>query len=103
MPDLNEWEAGLSPEFLFCRDTTFKHRWEIGTIKRREGGYERMLGCSRCGASKTQLIDRDGYVEGTRDLTYPDGYLRPEGSGRVTRADNARMRLASIRPRRGSR
>lgn len=98
--ELNEWEGSLTPEQSLCRDTTFKHNWIAETVRRTEAGFERPLECDRCGAAKTQLLDRDGYVRGYRDEKYPDGYLRPAGSGRVTRADNARMRLASISPRR---
>lgn len=99
MSDLYEWEAKLPDEFLTCRDTTFSHDWQLVTTKRGPGGFVRTIHCPRCETTKKQYLDPVGYIIITKTVYNPD-YLRPKGAGRVTKDDNARMRLASMKPRR---
>lgn len=52
--------------------------------------------CDRCDAEKVQELDLTGTVLKTR-MSYPDGYLKPKGSGRATSAENADMRAELMR------
>lgn len=90
--NLEEWESQLPLEQLFCRDSSIHHSWDPYTAKRVAEGIERNLICRRCTTIKSQILDNEGYVIRTR-MKYPEGYLRPAGSGRITADDNARMRV----------
>lgn len=95
---LKVWEEELSPSMLQCRDTTFGHVWKKGTVKRIGTDYERPLTCDNgCGTVKIQTIDSRGYIVGTKTKYQDPNYLRPNGSGRVSAADNARIRLRGLR------
>lgn len=80
-----------------CRDTSIHHAWTYSGASRlgQRKGFTRTLICTRCEAVKTQTLDRGGYVVKST-MRYPDGYLRPPGSGRATRQDNAEARLRGI-------
>lgn len=89
---VSEWEQQLTGSQLLCRDSSIHHSWEPYTAKKTVDGYERVLYCGRCGCRKVQRLDPEGYVVSS-GMRYADGYLRPRGSGRVTRSENARMRV----------
>jgi hypothetical protein len=97
--DVSKWEAGLSAEFRACRD--FHHAWVIQTAKKIATGFERHLKCARCEVTKTQQLDNFGFLIRS-SFGYVEGYQRPEGAGRMTKDDNARIRLMGFKPRRKS-
>lgn len=73
---------------LLCRDV--QHAWKPSTAWREGRKYVRVFVCARCTSQKIQTLDKDGYIIKSK-MTYPEGYLRPEG--RMTRADRAKLRL----------
>lgn len=91
---LGQWQSGLSEDQLSCRD--FRHAWKATTAKRIKGGFERQLHCERCGAFKEQQLDLKGFVIKTKFI-YGENYVRPAGSGRVTRDENASLRVQLMR------
>lgn len=97
--NIAKWEAGLSPEFRACRD--FHHAWVAVTARKVADGFERELKCARCEVTKTQKLDNFGFLTGSK-FSYVEGYQRPEGAGRLTKEDNARIRLLAFKPRRKS-
>lgn len=92
--------TAMKDEYLDCRD--MRHAWFKKGVKylASEKCYERAMGCRRCGAEKTQLISsQTGDVMHVPGLGY--GYHYPpnyivKGVGRITAADNARIRLAAV-------
>lgn len=95
MSDLQKWESALPDNFIACRD--FHHAWKPVTAKKINTGYERHLICARCGVVKIQQLDNFGYLIRTK-FGYVEGYQRPEGAGRMTKEDNARIRLMAFKP-----
>ena len=94
MPDdLSRWEAKLPADFIACRD--FHHAWKPLRAKKIATGYERHLSCARCSVIKVQELDNFGYLVKTK-FAYVEGYQRPDGSGRMTKEDNARIRLLGM-------
>ena len=77
---------------LVCRD--LQHAWEPHTARKIKSGFVRVLVCSRCSSTKTQRLDRHGFIMQT-SMTYVQGYLRP-GQGRLTRADRAELRVRDL-------
>lgn len=92
-PELKEWQENLPAEQATCRD--IHHAWVYQSVKRDAEGFIRRLACVTCGAFKLQHLDRRGYIEKS-SYEYPEGYVRPAGSGRITADENAIMRILSI-------
>jgi hypothetical protein len=91
--ELRKWQEGLPVEQATCRD--IHHAWIYQSVKRDADGFIRRLACVTCGAFKLQHLDRNGYIDKST-YEYPDGYVRPAGSGRITADENAIMRILSI-------
>lgn len=91
--DLRKWQEGLPVEQATCRD--IHHAWVYQSVKRDADGFIRRLSCVTCGAFKLQHLDRNGYIDKST-YEYPEGYVRPAGSGRITADENAIMRILSI-------
>jgi hypothetical protein len=92
-PSLKEWQENLPVEQSTCRD--IHHAWVYQSVKRVANGFTRRLRCVTCGAFKLQHLDHSGYIEKST-YEYPEGYVRPAGSGRITADENAIMRILSI-------
>lgn len=90
------WQKSLSNDTLLCRDTALHHAWTMTTAHRIKGGFERVFSCPRCKTTKYQELDLSGTILRTR-MKYPEGYLKPKGSGRSTAADNAGLRAEIMR------
>lgn len=91
------WTREIETDSLECRDTSIRHYWDLVTVRRIKGGFERFFRCPRCTTEKFQELDLEGFVIRTR-IKYPtDGYLRPKGSGRMTAKENARVRAEVMR------
>lgn len=88
--------AALLPEkFLHCRE--MNHNWRPYTVGRhKDGGYERVLRCSRCRTLKTQHLDRFGMLVGSASYQHPEGYLHA-GMGRIVGEGRGVLRLESIK------
>lgn len=93
--------TAMPDQFLDCRD--MRHAWFKKGVKYigNEKLYERTMGCRRCGAEKIQLVNAStgelitglpGFQHGYH---YPPNYI-VKGVGRLTRADNALIRLTSV-------
>jgi hypothetical protein len=87
------WAEDLSDENLLCRD--LGHNWKPLNATKIQGGYERTLRCSRCSASRSQVLDSSGTVL-KGGYAYATGYLAKPGFGRLVKADRARVRLTSL-------
>lgn len=87
------WFEEVPIDYLFCRD--LHHAWRYSTARRTPRGFERILSCGTCEAVKIQMLHADGTLYRTK-IEYPDGYLRSPGMGRVTRQENAAIRLLNI-------
>jgi hypothetical protein len=99
-----DYAARLDSQALDCRARG--HRWDSHrvTYDRQAKEYDEQEVCS-CGATRHTTYDADGYITGRR-IGYPEGYLMPAGSGRITRSGRAairRERLSRARPVRASR
>lgn len=92
--ELKEWQEGLPETQAMCRD--LQHNWFYQSVERSHDGYIRQLGCITCGTLKLQHLDRSGYIIKS-SYEYPEGYVRPQGAGRVTQEENAAMRLYSLK------
>ena len=92
--EIREWQENLPETSIMCRD--LKHNWFYQSAERTGEGFIRQLGCITCGAFKLQHLDRSGYIMKT-SYEYPDGYVRPQGAGRVTAEENAMLRLQAVK------
>ena len=95
--DLREVETfakGLDEKFLLCRE--LGHTWRPWTASKfRDGGYERVLRCSRCLTRRFQEISSRGEILHSH-YKHPEGYLH-KGMGRITGAGRGVLRLESIK------
>lgn len=79
--------------FIECRD--FGHSWRPKNASWLQGGsIERTLGCSRCKTTRTQILDREGYIV-SGYYEYADGY-RLVGLGALKAPDRAEFRRSSV-------
>jgi hypothetical protein len=92
--ELKKWQETLPSDQAMCRD--LHHAWVYQSVERNADGFIRQLGCRTCGAFKLQHLDSNGYIVKS-SYEYPKGYVRPAGSGRITQAENASMRLMSLK------
>lgn len=91
------WIDDSATEHLLCRDTGIRHRWDPDTAYRDGHHIMEVLICLRCDAKKIRKLTRTGLVV-KNEFQYPDGYLR-KGEGRVTKQENAAIRLSAMHRR----
>lgn len=84
----------LNLNHVMCRDNA--HAWSYHTARKVGRQYERSLLCTRCSTIKTQLLDSRGVILKT-GYSYPENYVRPKGSGRLTRDDRAQLRILTLK------
>jgi hypothetical protein len=93
--EVEEWAAELPDAYLLCRDVGHswmpRDAWE--DVKER--CYVQVLGCTRCAAERHRRLDYRGQRLG-QSYDYPDGYLSPAGSGALSAAGRADLRLVSF-------
>lgn len=86
----------MNPDFITCRD--LKHAWyDFGP--RWEPSfrhYRQCLKCTRCSLQKIRIISKQGFLIDAWYESYPPGYLMPQGTGRMSQATMASLRLRSI-------
>lgn len=90
--------ADLPSAYAWCRD--MRHAWapytvEAATVGSRRGWRQRVR-CTRCLTIRTRLLSAAGHVIGGATYAYPDGYLAPPGSGRMTESERDALRLRSL-------
>jgi hypothetical protein len=91
---LDEWAADLPMRFLECRD--MGHSWRYAGARRTElNSWERTMRCTRCRTERHQTISTHGTIL-AGGYSYPDGYLAPPSTGRLTADDRAGLRLQSL-------
>ena len=93
MTSIKTWVKPQPVAFMDCR--AIGHNWINYTARRIPTGFERVLYCASCGAAKRQDLSKTGLIERT-SITYPKGYARPKGQGRLTRHDKASLRVTLI-------
>lgn len=81
--------TGYSRTFLTCRD--LGHAWVVVGLFRYGSDTCRRMECSRCTATRTQVLGRQAETR-TNRYRHPDGYLI-EGAN-VSRADVRRASIA---------
>lgn len=98
MGDSEKWAMTLPDEFVFCRDTSLGHDWQPVDAMFDESAtmYVRVIMCARCDSTKEQHLDTSGHITRRKAPKYTEGYLRPKGTGRMTKDDNADLRLESL-------
>lgn len=92
---VKDFAADLPEKYLHCRELGHLWRpWKAGVHP--DGGYERTLRCSRCGTKREQSLSSMGMVL-SNNYKHPDGYLSPEGVGRIVGEGRGLLRLESIK------
>lgn len=94
------WADEADLDQLMCRDTGIRHRWDPLNAVRQGREFVETLVCGRCGTTKTRRLTSSGLIKGGTKFAYADGYVR-KGEGRVTKAENAKIRMKSLKRRYG--
>lgn len=94
LDSVQEFAEGLKETFLHCRE--LGHNWRPYTVGRHpDGGFERVLRCSRCRTKRVQSITTRGIVMQNKYI-HPEGYLL-EGLGRIVGDGRGLLRLEAIK------
>lgn len=92
--DVAEFAEQLPERFLWCRE--MGHNWRPFSASRyRDGGFLRILRCSRCKTERHQEISNRGAVTASK-YVHPAGYLH-KGMGRIVGEGRGILRLESIK------
>lgn len=93
LDDVRSFAAALPERFLYCRE--MGHRWQpLSAGHYQDGGFERVLKCSRCRCKRFQTIDSRGIIIKSH-YEHPAGYLT-EGIGHIVGEGRGMLRLESI-------
>jgi hypothetical protein len=94
MVQLDEWVQDLPERYLLCRD--IGHNWRPLTARITDAHtYTRTMRCTRCHTERHQDLSIYGAILSS-GYTYPDGYLAPPNSGRMTSDRRDGLRLESV-------
>lgn len=88
------WADGLADEYLQCRNLGHSWRPLRAEFKAAEGVYFVAYLCQRCGAERTQWLDRRGLIV-SGAYRYPDGYEHRK-QGRITADGRGALRLEQL-------
>ena len=91
------WADEQSTAHLMCRDTGIRHRWNPLTVRREGRYFIETLVCERCRTEKDRYLTQTGLVKKNK-FRYPEGYVR-QGEGRLTKAENAKIRMTALQRR----
>lgn len=92
--DVEEFAKDLPEKFLYCRE--MGHNWRPHSAGRyADGGFERILRCSRCTTKRVQEITSRGVVLRNQYI-HPEGYLS-KGMGRIVGEGRGVLRLEAIK------
>ena len=90
---IKEFVEELPDTFLQCRE--MGHNWRPFTASRyRDGGFLRVLRCSRCYCKKEQDLSSTGMILSTQ-YKHPEGYLI-HGVGQLVGEERGTLRLESV-------
>ena len=92
-----EWLAKQTDDALLCRDTGIRHPWEPYSAVWHRSQVIETLVCKRCGSEKTRVLEKDGTLVRT-NYRYAPEFTR-KGMGRMTKSENARIRVAALKKR----
>lgn len=91
--DVKAFAESLPERFLHCREMGHNWRpWSAGRFA--DGGYERILRCSRCRSKRFQNISGSGVILKSH-YEWAEGYLS-QGLGRIVGEGRGVLRLESI-------
>lgn len=94
LDEVRSFAASLPERFLYCRE--MGHNWKPYSAGRfKDGGFERVLRCTRCRTRRVQEINHHGLITRSR-YEHPEGYLS-EGLGRIVGEGRGALRLESIK------
>lgn len=95
LDEVHEFAEMLPERFLYCRE--MGHNWRpysAGSYK--DGGFERILRCTRCRTRRVQVINNRGVIIRNK-YEYSDGYQAPKGMGQIVGEGRGVLRLESIK------
>lgn len=83
-------------QFAECRD--LRHAWKPVDAWREGKVFVETLRCIRCNTRKDRAFSATtgDLVHVKSNLRYPEGYLRPKGSGRMTQKEMSAARLSRL-------
>lgn len=94
LDEVREFAQHLPERFLHCRE--MGHNWRPYSAGRWEdGGFERVIRCTRCKTKRFQGIDSRGLIVSSH-YEHPEGYLS-NGLGRIVGDGRGALRLESIK------
>ena len=92
--DVRDFAESLPERFLYCRE--MGHNWKPFSAGRyQDGGFERVLRCTRCRCKRFQTIDSRGLIYKSH-YEHPEGYLT-KGIGHIVGEGRGVLRLESIK------
>jgi hypothetical protein len=92
--DVQAFAEELPERFLYCRE--MGHNWRPFSAGRyKDGGFERILRCTRCRTRRIQGISSRGLIISSR-YEHPEGYL-VKGMGHIWGEGRGILRLESIK------
>ena len=93
LEQIADFAQGLKESFLYCRE--MGHNWRpLSAGRFKDGGFERILRCSRCRTERHQEITARGIIL-SNIYKHPEGYL--SDIGRIVGDGRGILRLESIR------
>lgn len=92
---LEEHAAGVPSAWLICRARGHNLADHDAYMTDNEQGYVNVLDCRRCHSKRTEVLDLDGHVL-SRKYEYPEGYLLPDGTGRIDADGRGFYRISSV-------
>jgi hypothetical protein len=91
---IEEFAEELPDKYLHCRE--LGHNWRPFTAgSHPDGGFERVLRCTRCRCRRVQELTSRGAVV-TNKYIHPEGYLS-KGHGRIVGEGRDMLRLVSLK------
>lgn len=94
LDEVAEFAEALPERYLHCRE--LGHNWRPYSAGRfQDGGFERVLRCTRCKTRRVQEISSRGVVLVNKYI-HPEGYLH-KGMGRIVGEGRGLLRLESIK------
>lgn len=93
--DIKVWEQSQTDHALECRD--FGHAWVPYHAEREPTGFFELCSCARyCGNEMIRHYNRRGEII-KRTMLYDPNYLRPKGSGFMSKQERAKLRIVRLK------
>lgn len=89
------WAQEMDDKYLLCRD--MGHTWQpfTASFDTSMSCYLRVLRCRRCRTERHQSLSMRGAIIGS-NYVYPEGYVAPQGTGRIDSDGRSALRLVSV-------